>query len=123
MRASVAVGTAPPRSRACGEQLGDILVTLPITIDEAILGGKVSTPTITGPVSLTILPGTSSGRLLRLRGRGLARTVGKSVRDQLVDLRIVVPKEIDPELRDLLTNWRIGHHHDIRAELLKEAVP
>ncbi|AZL59551.1 J domain-containing protein [Tabrizicola piscis] len=101
----------------------DILVTLPITIDEAILGGKVSTPTITGPVSLTILSGTSSGRLLRLRGRGLAKAVGKGVGDQLVDLRIVVPKEIDPELRDFLTNWRIGHHHDIRAEFLKEAAP
>ncbi len=47
----------------------DILVTLPVTIDEAILGAKVAAPTITGPVSLTIPPGASSGRVLRLRAR------------------------------------------------------
>lgn len=101
----------------------DILVTVPITIDEAILGGKVSTPTINGPVSLTIPPGTSSGRVFRLRGRGLAKTVGRGVGDQLVDLRIVVPQEIDPDLRDFLTKWRTGHHYDPRAELLNVAAP
>jgi DnaJ-class molecular chaperone len=99
----------------------DILVTVPITIDEAILGGKVSTPTINGPVSLTIPPGTSSGRVLRLRGRGLAKLVGTGVGDQLVYLRIVVPPEIDPDLRDFLIKWRTGHHHDPRAELLNVA--
>ena len=101
----------------------DILVTVPITIDEAILGRKVSTPTINGPVSLTIPPGTSSGRVLRLRGRGLAKTAGKGAGDQLVDLRIVVPPEIEPDLRDFMTKWRTGHHYDPRAELLNTAAP
>ena len=55
----------------------DILVTLPITIDEAVLGGKVTAPTIDGPVGLTIPPGASSGRVLRLRARGVARAGGK----------------------------------------------
>lgn len=51
----------------------DILVVLPITIDEAVLGGKVSAPTIDGPVGMTIPPGASSGQVLRLRGRGVGR--------------------------------------------------
>lgn len=99
----------------------DILVTLPITIDEAILGAKVTAPTISGPVSLTIPKGVSSGRVLRLRGRGVASAGGKAAGDQLVDLKIVAPPEIDDALRDFLTGWRQNHSHDPRADLLNEA--
>ena len=54
----------------------DVFVTLPISIDEAILGGKVTAPTISGPVNLTTPKGASSGRVLRLRGRGVAHQGG-----------------------------------------------
>lgn len=99
----------------------DILVTLPITIDEAILGGKVTAPTITGSVSLTIPPGTSSGRTLRLRGRGVAKPGGKGMGDQRVELRIDAPPVADPALREFLTGWRKDHSYDPRATLLNEA--
>jgi DnaJ-class molecular chaperone len=56
----------------------DIVLTLPITIDEAILGAKVTAPTIDGPVSLTVPPGASSGRVLRLRGRGVGHAGSKT---------------------------------------------
>ncbi len=100
----------------------DILVTLPITIDEAVLGAKVTAPTITGPVSLTIPMGVSSGRVLRMRGRGVTRPGGNVAGDELVELRIVAPREIDETLRDFLTEWRKNHAHDPRAGLLNEAV-
>lgn len=100
----------------------DILVTLPITIDEAILGAKVQAPTIAGPVSLTIPPGTSSGLVLRLRGRGVVKPGGTVKGDQRVDLRIVAPPEVDAALRDFLTEWRKSRAHDPRATLLAEAV-
>ncbi|KPP99083.1 MAG: DnaJ-class molecular chaperone with C-terminal Zn finger domain [Rhodobacteraceae bacterium HLUCCA12] len=99
----------------------DILATLPITIDEAVLGAKVSAPTIAGPVSLTIPKGASSGRVLRLRGRGVSRPGSKMAGDQLVELRIMAPRVIDDSLRDFLTEWRKTHHEDPRAEMLKEA--
>ncbi|MDP3342274.1 J domain-containing protein [Frigidibacter sp.] len=99
----------------------DIVVTLPITIDEAVLGAKVTAPTISGPVSLTIPKGVSSGRVLRLRGRGVAGSGGKIAGDQLVELTIVSPPVIDDTLRDFLTEWRKTHSHDPRAELLNEA--
>ncbi len=98
----------------------DILLTLPITIDEAIVGGKVTAPTITGPVSLTIPPGASSGRVLRLRGRGIAR-VGAKPGDQRVELRIIAPPVIDDALRDFLTDWRKGQSHDPRAHMSEAA--
>jgi len=100
----------------------DILVTLPITIDEAVLGATVTAPTIAGPVSLTIPKGVSSGRVLRLRGRGLTQPGGKTTGDELVELRIVAPLEIDETLRDFLTEWRRNHAHDPRAGLLNEAL-
>ncbi|MFT7058635.1 MAG: DnaJ-class molecular chaperone [Pseudorhodobacter sp.] len=99
----------------------DILLTLPITIDEAILGGKVTAPTIDGPVGLTIPKGASSGRVLRLRGRGVARAGRTEKGDQKVELRIVVPPDTDDALHDFLANWRKTHPFDPRVELLKGA--
>jgi DnaJ-class molecular chaperone len=99
----------------------DILVTLPITIDEAVLGARVTAPTIDGPVNLTIPPGTSSGRVLRLRGRGIDRPERRTKGDQRVELRIVVPPDPDETLRACLSEWRKTHAADPRADLMKEA--
>ena len=99
----------------------NILLTLPITIDEAVLGGKVMAPTIDGPVSLTVPPGASSGQMLRLRGRGIAYAQGKSPGDQMVELRIVAPPKTDASLRDFLAEWRKTHAYDPRSDLMNRA--
>ncbi|SDZ35192.1 DnaJ domain-containing protein [Jannaschia faecimaris] len=99
----------------------DILLTLPITVDEAVLGGKVTAPTIDGPVGLTIPAGASSGRVLRLRGRGITRAGRTKKGDQRVELRIVVPSDPDKKLRDFLSEWRKTQKGDPRAALLREA--
>lgn len=92
----------------------DIRVTLPVTLDEAVLGAKVEAPTIDGPVKLTVPRGASGGRVLRLRGRGV-RARGASKRgDQLVELRIVMPPEIDGELEEFMREWRERHSYDPR---------
>ncbi len=95
----------------------DIVIELPITIDEAVLGGKIETPTVTGRVTLTIPSGSSSGQTLRLRGKGVKRRDGKGQGDQLVRLKIVVPPHIDRELEDFIREWRDRHRYDPRAEL------
>ncbi|MDD8024707.1 MAG: J domain-containing protein [Paracoccaceae bacterium] len=97
----------------------DIVLTLPITLDEAVLGGKVTAPTIDGPVGLTIPEGTSSGRVLRLKGRGVTRADRKTKGDQRVELKIVLPPEPDAGLRDFLSEWRKTHAFDPRADVLK----
>ena len=97
----------------------DIHITLPITIDEAILGGKVTAPTLGGAVSVTIPKGASSGQTLRLRGRGVARA-GAAKGDQLIDLRIVAPSAIDGELTDFMQNWRKSHAYDPRKAMFEE---
>ena len=99
----------------------DILLTLPITIDEAVLGGKVTAPTIDGPVGLTIPPGTSSGQVLRLRARGVARAGRQTKGDQRVELKIVAPPDVDVGLREFLAEWRKTHAYDPRGNLMKGA--
>lgn len=101
----------------------DIALTLPITLEEAVLGARVTAPTIDGPVELTIPPNTSSGRVLRLRGRGVARAGSASKGDQRVELRIVLPSEPDTALHDFLAARPKGAKpFDPRADLLKGAV-
>lgn len=93
-----------------------ILINLPITLDEAILGAKIEVPTINGDVAVTIPKGSSSGRTLRLRGRGVRGPDGTG--DQLVELLIVVPKE-DAELIAFMEEWRKTRHDDPRKAMLK----
>ena len=90
----------------------DIHVELPITLDEAVLGGKVEVPTIDGRVALSVPKGASSGRVLRLRGKGVKR--GDKRGDQLVSLKIVAPPAIDDELEAFFRQWREGHAYDPR---------
>jgi DnaJ-class molecular chaperone len=97
----------------------DIEITLPITIDEAVLGGKITAPTIDGAVSVTIPKGASSGRILRLRGRGVARA-GAPAGDALIELRIVTPLGHDAGLAEYLTEWRKTHAYDPRKVMMQE---
>lgn len=90
----------------------DILVDLPITLDEAVLGGRVEVPTIDGRVALTVPKGASSGRVLRVRGKGVRR--GDRRGDQLVTLKVVMPPAVDDELEDFFRKWREGHAYDPR---------
>jgi DnaJ-class molecular chaperone len=92
----------------------DIILTLPITLDEAVLGAKVATPTIEGSVNLSIPKGASSGQVLRLRGRGVKPAGKGTPGDQRVELSIVTPPRIDDDLARFMESWRTAHRHDPR---------
>lgn len=79
----------------------NILLDLPITIKEAILGAKVIVPTISGKVSVTIPPYSSSGQKLRLKGKGIK--VRNSVGDEIINLVIVAPKTKNADLEKSLS--------------------
>lgn len=92
----------------------DIILTLPVTFDEAVLGGKVAAPTIHGPVNLTIPAGANSGQVLRLRGRGVHPAEKGKPGDQRVELNIVAPPKIDDDLAAFMKDWRKTHAYDPR---------
>lgn len=75
---------------------------LPLTVREAVLGTRVEVPTLDEPVTLTVPPGTSSHSRLRLRGKGAPETKGQPAGDLFARVRIVTPKQVDPEVREAL---------------------
>ena len=97
----------------------DIEMELPITLDEAVLGAKVDVPTVSGLVSMSIPKGASTGRRLRLQGKGIVRPNGKAG-DQYVRLRIVLPDRIDSGLEEMAKRWREQSDFDPRKDLRRQ---
>jgi len=81
----------------------DVRLELPVTLDEAVRGARVKVPTVEGPVMLTVAPGTGSGKVLRLKGRGFSRK-GGGRGDQLVTLEIQLPEDLS-DLAGRLEGW------------------
>ncbi|GAB4368807.1 MAG: curved DNA-binding protein [Deltaproteobacteria bacterium] len=102
-----------PRFRREGR---DVVIDLPIHYSEAVLGAKIPVPTIDGPVTLTIPPGSSSGRKLRLKGKGLPDPGRGSARgDQYVVLQVAVPGGRSKEFLDLVERIRRFEDPNLRG--------
>jgi DnaJ-class molecular chaperone len=85
---------------------GDALsMDLPVSVPDAVLGGKVTAPTPDGPVTLSIPKGANSGQVLRLKGKGMPGAKGARG-DLLARLMIVLPDTVDPELESFAETWR-----------------
>ncbi|MGE0630178.1 MAG: DnaJ C-terminal domain-containing protein [Hyphomicrobiaceae bacterium] len=97
-------------------QMDDILLEVPVTIDEAVLGARIEVPTISGRVQLTLPKGTSSGTVFRLRGKGVRNATSGNTGDQLVTVRIVLPERIDDQLSYFMAEWRQKHGYDPRSK-------
>jgi DnaJ-class molecular chaperone len=89
----------------------DIIIELPVTIQEAVLGATLEVPTIKGKVRLTVPPNSGTGTRLRLRGRGIHQG------HQFVQLHVVLPPAEEPELAAFLTSWKPAQAFNPRAGL------
>ena len=89
----------------------NVLLELPVSLAEAVLGARVSVPTVTGPVTMTIPKGSDAGRQLRLRGKGIQK---KSPGDEIVTLKVFIGPSSDPELAAFLEKWAPQHPFDPR---------
>ncbi len=87
----------------------DIHLTLPVTLAEALTGGKVSTPTLTGRVTLTVPPHSNTGTRLRLKGKGINGA------DQYVTLAVHLPPVPDEALEKCVGQWEKSHPYTPRA--------
>jgi DnaJ-class molecular chaperone len=95
----------------------DLRVELPITLYEAVLGGKVRVPTLGSAVELSIPKNTSSGRTFRLKGKGLPKAAADATGDLFVTTRTMLPDGNDAELEALMQKWRDGHPYNPRRDL------
>jgi len=91
----------------------DVQADLPVAPWESALGAKVSVPTLTGPVEMTVPPGSQGGRRLRLRGQGLNKRRGGRG-DEYVRLKIVIPPRLTPEEKELFEKLAATSHFDPR---------
>ncbi len=82
----------------------DIRLDLPISLTEAVLGGKVTVPTPEGPVTATIPKGSNTGKVLRLKGRGVPGRDGKRG-DEYLSLQVMLPDQPDAELEAFVSRW------------------
>lgn len=87
----------------------DLRVDLPITLYEAVLGGKVRVPTLEGSVELSLPPSANTTKALRLKGKGL-----HGGGDLYVTLRVVLPEAADPDLESLMRFWRDQKPYKVR---------
>lgn len=94
----------------------DIEIELPISFDEAVLGAKIEVPTLSGKVSMTIPKGVSSGRRLRLKGKGIKPAKGVAG-DQYARLMIVSPTKVDATMEKIAQQWRDYVTEDTRGKL------
>ncbi len=96
----------------------DLRLDLPLTLYEAVLGAKVPVPTLNGAVEVTVPAWSTSGRVLRLRGKGLpASGAGGTAVDLFVTLRVALPDKPDAELEALMRKWRDDKSYDPRKGL------
>jgi molecular chaperone DnaJ len=100
-----------------GRKAANLTLTLPVTFPEAALGATVKVPTLDGaPVTVKIPPGTSSGRTLRVRGKGLTKKDGTRG-DLLVTVEVAVPQKLSDDAKNALTSYAEAQPDDPRAHL------
>jgi DnaJ-class molecular chaperone len=95
----------------------NIHVEIPVTLREAVLGGRIEVPTITQPVTMTVPKGSNSGTKLRLRERGIRNRKSGQRGHQLITLKVVLPAGEEPELVEFLEAWRPKNAQDPRKEM------
>ena len=96
----------------------DIKIDVPITLAEAVLGAKINIPTIHGPVSVKVPAGTSTGKVLRLKGRGIAAGKAKTADkgDEYVHLLVALPDKPDSKLKEFLREWTKQGDYNVRKK-------
>lgn len=93
----------------------DISIDLPVSLSEAVLGGRIRVPTPTGDVTMTVPKGSNTGTRLRLKGKGAPRREGGHG-DEYVTLKVVLPHPPDPDLEAFVSGWETGKSFNPRED-------
>jgi len=95
----------------------DVYLDVPITLNEAILGGTITIPSVAGgSLALKVPAGSNTGTVLRLKGKGMAVKGGRRHGDQYARLRVVLPQKPDKELRRFIEEWSKTNSYEVRKD-------
>lgn len=92
----------------------DVLLEVPISLPEAVLGGEINVPTLDGQVTVKVPKGANSGTQLRLKGKGSVNKKTGTQGDQYLTLKIVLPEKEDAELSKFVEKWAGKHSYNPR---------
>jgi len=95
----------------------DISLDCPITLPEAVLGATITVPTIDGKVALKLPKDSNTGTQLRLKGKGILNPKTNQRGDQYVRFTVMLPEQVDQDLRDAIERWSKRHSYDVRGKL------
>ena len=99
-----------------------IHVDVPVTLQEAVLGGRIEAPTIDGAVKVTVPKGSNTGTQLRLKNKGVkSGEKGGKRGDQFIHLQVVLPKKPDQDFVKFLEEWSPGHDYKVRKRTPSKA--
>lgn len=100
----------------------DILTEVKISLSNAILGTEVQIPTLDGKVKMKIPPGTQSGRIFRLRGKGIPDVHGRGRGDELVKINVEIPTKLTSQQRTIIEEFAKASGEDINKESFTEKI-
>ncbi|HVJ40841.1 MAG TPA: DnaJ C-terminal domain-containing protein [Dongiaceae bacterium] len=95
----------------------DISIDCPVTLPEAVLGATITVPTIDGKVALKLPKDSNTGTQLRLKGKGVLNPKTNQHGDQYVRFTVMLPEQVDQDLRDAIERWSKRHSYDVRGKL------
>jgi len=84
----------------------DVIFVLPVSFPDAALGASIEIPTLTGKAKLSIAPGTQSGKILRMRSKGIPHLNGAGIGDQLVQVQVYVPTKLSQQEKHMLNDLK-----------------
>ena len=97
----------------------DVHMTIPVALDEAVLGARIEIPTPDGPARVRVVPGTQSGQRLRLRGRGAVSPRDGHRGDLIIEMRLTLPRVLDERSKDLIRQFGQINNENVRSDLLR----
>lgn len=100
----------------------DLLTEITISLSKAILGGTVDVPTLDGRVSMKIPEGTQSGRVFRLKDKGVPDVHGRGTGDELVRVNVEIPTRLSPEQRRLIEEYARASGEEVNKESFKDKI-
>lgn len=95
----------------------DIHLEVPVTLPEALLGGVIRVPTLGAAVAVRVPPGSNTGTILRLKGKGIPHANGQGAGDQFVKLKVVLPDPPDPDLVEFVERWARSKSYEVRKKV------
>jgi molecular chaperone DnaJ len=100
----------------------DILTETAVSLTKAILGGEIEVPTLNGKVTMKIPAGTQSGRIFRLKGKGMPDLHGRGIGDELARVNVDIPKYLTPEQRKLIEEFARLSGEDVNKESFTDKI-